>query len=34
MTKETCIEDKTPASKGFVVKPIVSKEFNYSVATF
>jgi hypothetical protein len=21
-------EDKTPASKGFVVKPIVSKEFN------
>jgi hypothetical protein len=28
MTKETCKEDKTPASKGLVVKPIVSKEFN------
>jgi hypothetical protein len=25
MTKETCKEDKTPASKGLVVKPIVSK---------
>jgi hypothetical protein len=28
MTKETCKEDKTPTSKGLVVKPIVSKEFN------
>jgi hypothetical protein len=28
MTKETCKEDKIPASKGLVVKPIVSKEFN------
>jgi hypothetical protein len=28
MTKETCKEDKTPASKGLVVKPIVRKEFN------
>jgi hypothetical protein len=28
MTKETCKEDKTPASKGLVVQPIVSKEFN------
>jgi hypothetical protein len=28
MTKETCKEDKTPASKGLVVKPIVSKEFD------
>jgi hypothetical protein len=28
MTKETCKEDKIPASKGLVAKPIVSKEFN------
>jgi hypothetical protein len=28
MTKETCKEDKTSASKGLVVQPIVSKEFD------
>jgi hypothetical protein len=28
MTKETCKEDKIPASKGLVVQPTVSKEFN------
>ena len=28
MTKEICKEDKTPSSKGLVVKPIVSKEFD------
>ena len=28
MTKEICKEDKIPASKGLVVQPTVSKEFN------